>query len=85
MTKQYSFVLQQRVDTETITTKANMPTPTLTTMMMAAADTQTSMDVMTMTTVGTIANQSMAEITMGASEQKPTHMTQTTPPQRKIR
>ena len=73
------------MDTEMITAKASMPTPTLTTIMMAAADTQDSMDVMTITTVGTIANQSMAEITMGTSEQKPTHMRQTTPPQRKMR
>ena len=72
--------MKRTMDTETITAKASMPTPTLTTIMMAAADTQNSMDVMTMTTVGTIANQSMAEITMGTSEQKPTHMTQTTPP-----
>ena len=77
--------IMAKMMTENITARANTPAPTLTTIMMAAADTQTSMDVMTTTTVGTIANQSMAEITMGTSEQKPTHMRQTTPPQRKMR
>ena len=68
--------------TEDITAKANTPTPTLITIMMAAAETQVGMDVMTITTVGTIATQSMADIIMGTSEQEPTHMRQTTPPQR---
>ena len=77
--------MKRTMDRENITATASMPTPTLTTIMMAAADTQDSMDVITITTVGAIANQSMAEITMGTSERKPTHMKQTTPPQRKQR
>ena len=75
--------MKRTMETDTITAKATTPAPTLTTIMMAAAETQTSMEVMTMTTVGTITNQSMAEIIMGTSEQKPTHMIQTTPPQKK--
>ena len=75
--------MKQTMETENITAKASTPTPTLITIMMAAAETQAGMDVMTITTVETIAHQSMAENTMDASEQKPTHIGQRTPPKRK--
>ena len=66
--------------TKNITAKANTPAPTLKTIMRAAADTQTSMDAMTITMGGAIAGQSMTDTTMGTSERRPTEMRQTTPP-----
>ena len=71
--------------TENITAEANTPAPTLKTIMMAAADTQTSMDVMTMTMGEAITGQSIADTTMGTSEQQPTEMRRTTPPRRTMR